>query len=93
MEEAKNERKGGSSLKRTRKPFGEQLAEFMETRNLRRRTVCTDAGIDKSLLSRFVNGVRVPSPWRAFQMGWDLGVALERRRIVTTLDGRRLVAA
>lgn len=74
------------------KTFGGQLKAFLETNRLRRRTVCKVAGVHKSLLSRFVNNIRVPSLWRAFQMGWDLGVDFERRRMITTLDGRLLVS-
>jgi hypothetical protein len=76
-----------------RKPFGDSLKVFMENQKMRRGTVCEVTKVHRSLLSRFVNNVRVPSPWKAFQMGWALGVDFERRRLITTMDGRRLVSA
>lgn len=73
--------------------FGVPFLEFLKSKQIGRHTVIRVTGIDKSLLSRFVNNHRTPSPWKAFLMGWNLGTHFERLRSLTTPEGRLLCTA
>ena len=78
--------------KRDGRTFGSELDAFLTRMNITRKTLHFVAGIDKSLVSRFVNNVRVPRAWKAFLMGWELGLHYASRRL-TTPDGRLLCTA
>jgi hypothetical protein len=81
--------KGDEETERT---FGGQLLEFLREKQINRKTVCDVTETDKGLLSKIVNGQRPIRAWKAFWMGWQLGVHCTSRQL-TTPDGRLLCTA
>jgi hypothetical protein len=74
------------------RPFGTELDAFMKRMDITAKTLLYVAGIDRTLVSKYVNNSRVPRAWKAFLMGWQLGVHYASRRL-TTPDGRLLCTA